>query len=172
MMGSPSYIAISHTWGRWQITHEENTLYATVPGVPWKVPRNSKFDVESLRMILKQLSNATRYAWLDLLCIPQDRSGLTSKEIARQAAIFKNASKCLTWINDINGWHTTKTAITWLCSLCLQFMADDLCRPAVRSNAELLDIEASTNILELCMRFPSYEDNPGHVRGTGLVTNA
>lgn len=170
--GSLSYIAISHTWGRWQMTDDGNVLFAAVPGVPWKVPRNSRFDVESLPVLLQQLSATTRYVWLDLICIPQDRSELASKEIAKQADIFKNASKCIAWMNDIDGWFATQTVITWLCLLYLHVMVGSLCQPAIGPDAELIDRMASLDTIELCMSVTSYEDRPGHLRGTELVANA
>lgn len=34
----------------------------------------------------------TPYVWFDLVCIPQDRSALAQREIARQATDFKNAT--------------------------------------------------------------------------------
>jgi hypothetical protein len=54
----PEYIRVSHTWGRW------------LPGVPWLVPPNSKFEVRSLPAEVER-AFASGYVWLDPLCIPR-----------------------------------------------------------------------------------------------------
>ncbi|KAF4300684.1 hypothetical protein GTA08_BOTSDO10933 [Botryosphaeria dothidea] len=94
---SRAYTCISHTWGRWRI----RGAHARLPGVPWPVPRNRKFRVEDLPVVLHHAPSTTRYVWLDLLCIPQDRSALGDAEIARQGDIFRGALHVLVWLNDI-----------------------------------------------------------------------
>ena len=45
----PDYCCVSHTWGRWRINN------VPIPGVPWLVPRNERFDVESLPEHLQRI---------------------------------------------------------------------------------------------------------------------
>lgn len=101
------YICISHTWGRWKVEPA-----AIIPGVPWPVPRNTKFDVEQLPEQLSLLGR--RYIWMDLFCIPQERSARTNIEIARQAAIFRNSSACIAWLNEIESWEGLQASLAWL----------------------------------------------------------
>ncbi len=42
------YICISYSWGRWRVPVEQPDAFTTIPGVDWKVPRNTLFDVEKL----------------------------------------------------------------------------------------------------------------------------
>lgn len=100
-LGSPKYIAISHTWGRWRKRPSSNVF---VQGVPWQVPENTLFGVVSLPSLLALVPFPTRYIWFDLVCIPQDMShpvlGQQAKvEIANQATIFKSASLAYAWFN-------------------------------------------------------------------------
>lgn len=104
---SLEYICISHTWGRWRIDPPAEIL-----GVPWPVPRNTKFDVEQLPEHLSTLGG--RYIWIDLFCIPQELSERTNIEIARQAAIFRNSSTCIAWLNDIESWGGLEASLAWL----------------------------------------------------------
>lgn len=104
---SLEYACISHTWGRWRIDPP-----AKIPGVPWSVPRNTKFDVEQLPEHLSTLGG--RYIWIDLFCIPQERSERTNMEIARQSAIFRNSSTCVAWLNDIESWEGLQASLAWL----------------------------------------------------------
>lgn len=109
----PQYAIVSHTWGRWLVPDSHIVL----PGVPWKIPRNTRFEVERLPDILLQNISAfapNRYLWLDLLCIPQDRSQLASTEIARQAAIFGGAMTAIAWLNNIDSWKGIQAGIQWL----------------------------------------------------------
>lgn len=90
------YICISHTWGRFRLDKK----VADVPGVPWRVPRNEKFRVEVLPVELAKVFNKG-YIWIDLFCIPQNRSEIALKEIARQAVIFQNAAFVIGWLNEV-----------------------------------------------------------------------
>lgn len=94
----PPYVCVSHTWGRWR----PDTV-AKLDGVPWDIPHNSKFVVEELP---KNLSIAFRtgFVWFDLLCIPQDESLQADLEIAKQTAIFGNASSVVIWANAVTSW--------------------------------------------------------------------
>ena len=98
----PSYIAISHTWGRWLKLSQP----VKVDGVSeWLIPENSIFDVKSLPTILRNLPVKTKYVWFDLLCIPQDRSAIALREISRQAVIFRGAQYAIAWLNMISNWR-------------------------------------------------------------------
>src|SRR5579859_1976970 len=86
------YVAISHTWGRWRKAEP----WVAIPGVPWKIPQNSKFNVRELPKIMENLH--CDYVWLDLLTIPQEESSremitLQKAEISRQARIFQHATR-------------------------------------------------------------------------------
>ncbi|KAI0546536.1 hypothetical protein F4679DRAFT_557126 [Xylaria curta] len=111
--GKVRYAVVSHTWGRWRI---KDALADMRPRISWLVPENTKFDVRSLpshlELLCKKLS--CRYVWFDLLCIPQDRSDLAKKEIARQATIFKGATVAISWQNETEDWTTTQAVIRWL----------------------------------------------------------
>lgn len=104
----PSYVCISHTWGRWR-----RSTSANVPGVPWLVPENTLYDVCDLPEQLAQLG--FEYIWFDLFCIPQDESERAQLEIANQAAIFKSSQRCLAWINDVEAWDVVEYALDWMC---------------------------------------------------------
>ena len=104
----PEYCCVSHTWGRWRM----NDIF--IEGVPWLVPRNRRFNVESLPERLQRIRPRTPFIWIDLFCIPQDRSLKAKEEINRQAAIFQNASRCIAWINDVNEWTNTTKALDWI----------------------------------------------------------
>ncbi|KAL2013626.1 hypothetical protein VTN00DRAFT_1151 [Thermoascus crustaceus] len=121
LTSTPSYTAISHTWGRWQ----KSTPPVAVPGVQaWLVPENSLFEVKELPEILDQVPTDTRYVWFDLVCIPQDRSPRARDEIARQAAIFKSARHAIAWWNGTPSlalWKGMKSTIQWMSQLYLDW---------------------------------------------------
>lgn len=104
--GNPDYICISHTWGRWRLES------LPVAGVPWDVPRNQRFDVESLPESLKLLGD--RFIWIDLFCIPQDNSHEAKQEIGRQASIFGGCRKAIAWLNDVDSWDGVRKGLHWL----------------------------------------------------------
>lgn len=108
----PEYVAISHTWGRWK-TGE----WSCLPGVPWRVPRNTRFNVEELPELLEKLQ--CRFVWIDLLAIPQEELSeasieLQKIEISRQAGIFRLAQTAIAWLNDISTWTETQGVLIWL----------------------------------------------------------
>lgn len=111
---APEYICISHTWGRFRICGKS----AKLSGTPWLVPCNTKFSVEYLPI---QLAKAFEkgYIWIDLLCIPQDRSEIALKEIARQGVIFRNAVSVIAWINDVREWTSLRNTARWISFLYL-----------------------------------------------------
>ncbi|KAI5862231.1 hypothetical protein GGS23DRAFT_597845 [Durotheca rogersii] len=86
------------------------------PRVPWPVPENTKFDIRALPDGLRLLCRRCkcRYAWVDLFCIPQDRSQRSQIEIARQAAIFGGAAVAVTWQNDTESWTMAQLSIRWM----------------------------------------------------------
>jgi len=104
----PEYIAISHTWGRWSTGKS-----VKVNGVPWKVPQNTKFKVKQLAKMLHKLPGGLKYVWMDLLCIPQDRSEDGAREIARQAKIFQEARFAIAWLNDVESFEGLRRIIEW-----------------------------------------------------------
>lgn len=104
----PEYTCISHTWGRWRTRTD-----AAIPGVPWPVPENTRYDVRDVPRQLRCLN--IRYVWLDLFCIPQSKTSERAKlEIANQASIFKRSSQCIAWINDVDDWDGVLRALDWL----------------------------------------------------------
>jgi len=50
--GYLEYVAIGHTWGRWEI---KGVHWIRVPGVPWRIPPNTKFNVRDLPRLLQPL---------------------------------------------------------------------------------------------------------------------
>lgn len=104
------YICISRTWGRWLI---QGSLLR-IDGVPWLVPEKHIFAVADLPRRLKEAQLPTRYVWLDLFCIPQDRSKKAREEIARQAAIFSTAKYCACWLNTIASWDGLEKTVRFL----------------------------------------------------------
>lgn len=114
----PVYTAISHTWGRW-IRQTEAPI--NLVGVPWAIPQNSRFDIEDLPKILARVPTKTLFVWFDLVCIPQDRSSIAIREIARQAIIFKNAENSVAWLNDVVGFQTLGSLMRWHVLQLLEF---------------------------------------------------
>lgn len=84
--------------------------------VRWLVPENSRFDVReqpnSLQTLGRKLS--IRYAWIDLFCIPQDRSKRAQKEVSQQAAIFGGAAVAVAWQNEVMSREVMLESIRWL----------------------------------------------------------
>ncbi|KAL1639159.1 hypothetical protein SLS58_008246 [Diplodia intermedia] len=115
----PSYTCVSHTWGRWKLESEPD---AQLEGVPWEIPRNSKFDVENLPSLLSKIPTGTPYVWFDLLCIPQDGSIIGAQEIARQGEIFRAAQFAIAWLNDVPELDALSDILLWI---ALQFLSFD-----------------------------------------------
>ena len=116
-IGLVPYICINHTWGRWILKDSTGEpLTANIVGVPWPIPRNSKFDVESLPDLLQGASLPEKHVWFDLLCIPQCgyQQDIMESEIARQAAIFGTSRLTGAWLNDIEDWIGTQHALRLL----------------------------------------------------------
>ncbi|KAI0169865.1 hypothetical protein GGR52DRAFT_486477 [Hypoxylon sp. FL1284] len=104
---TPEYVCVSHTWGRWRTGSD-----VAIPGVPWKVPQNSLYDVQELPRHLARLGFP--YVWFDLFCIPQNGSKRGQLEIANQARIFRGSKTCIAWINDVESWDPLLCALDWL----------------------------------------------------------
>ncbi|KAI1746154.1 hypothetical protein F4680DRAFT_463449 [Xylaria scruposa] len=104
----PEYTVISHTWGRWVKDQP-----VEVTGVPWKVPQNDLFNVKNLPRHLARIPTETRYVWIDLFCIPQDGSIRGAQEVARQAAIFKNAKSAIAWFSDVWTFDALQRLVKW-----------------------------------------------------------
>lgn len=112
----PPYTCISHTWGRLRYGKKPYS-YTDVPGVPWAVPRISRYDVRDLPQIFVQQSWKTEFLWIDLFCIPQVEAMRAERddEVARQSSIFVQSTECVVWLNDIeNPWTTVQSALRWL----------------------------------------------------------
>ncbi|KAJ4152250.1 hypothetical protein NW754_004045 [Fusarium falciforme] len=114
---APAYTIISHTWGRWRVPSTQPNAEVAIPGVPWLVPRNTRFDIEALPDVLASRAAVfacTNFIWFDLFCIPQDRSAIAIAEIARQAAIFGAAERAVCWLNTIEDWRGLRASVQWL----------------------------------------------------------
>jgi hypothetical protein len=89
---NPEYAAISHTWGRWLKLGQPPL---SIPGVPWLVPQNEKFNVADLPIHFLHLQLTVSFVWFDLFCIPQDGSLKANEEISRQSSNFQQSSVCM-----------------------------------------------------------------------------
>lgn len=105
-----TYAIISYTWGRWRKPGDGVKL----PGVPfWRVPENTRFDINKFPSTLKRLGFREKYVWVDVLCIPQrpaagslpvNLAEICQQELARQAVIFQRATTAVAWFHDIPDW--------------------------------------------------------------------
>jgi hypothetical protein len=121
----PVYVVISHTWGRWVLPEAGTAL---VPGVPWDMPKNSRFDIEALPNTLYEHQSVfapAKLVWFDLLCIPQDRSPRAKEEIAKQAAIFGGAYRAFAWLNYIESWAGLSYGLQYMFSKYLDRVNDN-----------------------------------------------
>ncbi|KAI0551687.1 hypothetical protein F4679DRAFT_121819 [Xylaria curta] len=111
----PSYVCVSHTWGRWRTSE-----MVDLAGTPWKIPQNTVFGAQNIPASLECLADSidTDFVWFDLVCIPQTREGplgvTAEREIAQQAAIFRGATQCLAWLNYVGSWKAENHLIDWL----------------------------------------------------------
>lgn len=88
------YIAVSYTWGRWKVGETKFS------GTPWPVPAldpTCKLEISRLKSVLRDIP-CSRYFWVDVLCIDQSNPEELREEIAKQGAIFANASATLTYL--------------------------------------------------------------------------
>ncbi|KAH7368921.1 hypothetical protein B0T11DRAFT_327057 [Plectosphaerella cucumerina] len=157
----PPYLCVSHTWGRWRTRTD-----APVPGVPWPVPENKLYDVRSLPDKLPRLGS--RYVWLDLFCIPQDRGERARLEIANQASIFRGATHCVAWLHDVESWHGVRAALEWL---GLRYLLATSTRDANLIKASLADAVAAASVrAELISRIEGHDGSTGDVAGVEPCT--
>lgn len=105
------YTAISHTWGRWRLADKPRKF---IPGSLWEIPQNSRFLIDELPSILRQIPCQTPYVWFDLVCIPQNRSPIAKAEIARQALIFRKAKCSIAWLNDLESFEVLEATARWM----------------------------------------------------------
>src|SRR5450432_1308293 len=120
-MECPQCLRISHTWGRWQ----EST--ARLEGVKdWAIPTNSRFDVTSLPNAFRLLQVEEQYIWFHPFYIPQNDCPERATEIGKQAEIFRRASSCIVWMNDIKEWRSLQLAMAWLSANYLLNTSPDL----------------------------------------------
>ena len=127
----PEYTAISHTWGRWT-----KLSPIQIEGVPWRVPQNTRFEVQQLADLLTEVPGKPQYIWFDLLCIPQDGSIIGAREISRQAAIFKGARHVIAWMNDVDSFLGLQHLARWQLLQLLRFRAEE---DNTRCDAMVLD---------------------------------
>ncbi|KAM3557792.1 hypothetical protein ARSEF4850_004911 [Beauveria asiatica] len=113
----PNYVAISHTWGRWKMKGQLEHL----SGVPWAIPKNTRFDVGKLPQILKE-NFPRKYIWIDLLTIPQgsEEKERKDEEIRKQTSIFHNANVAVAWLNDVEHWDGLASTVRFLCFYLLK----------------------------------------------------
>ncbi|KAM3556211.1 hypothetical protein MY1884_005184 [Beauveria asiatica] len=113
----PNYVAISHTWGRWKMKGQLEHL----SGVPWAIPKNTRFDVGKLPQILKE-NFPQKYIWIDLLTIPQgsEEKERKDEEIRKQTSIFHNANVAVAWLNDVEHWDGLASTVRFLCFYLLK----------------------------------------------------
>jgi len=140
---SPDYIAVSHTWGRWKIDGPP----AQLPGAPWPIPCNMRFRVMDLPDILAAVPLPHRYIWMDLVCIPQDGSELSKREISRQATIFREASCAIMWLNNIERWEHLPAVLKWLCAKFIS--QNEVSYSSVGMIANVLQAHEGTACIEL-----------------------
>jgi len=91
------YVAVTYTWGRWRSEDRTNSS----PATPWPVPlvdsNRCSFSLSRLKTILKR-TPASRYFWVDVLCINQSDGEEKRTEISKQAAIFARAKGVVSYL--------------------------------------------------------------------------
>ncbi|KAI1751068.1 hypothetical protein F4782DRAFT_506653 [Xylaria castorea] len=118
---APEYNAITYTWGRWRLKHNErpDVRPISVSGIPWEIPRvsPSRFTANELERTIQMATggfstvNASRekelpkvdFIWIDIVCIDQRENNPTSaSEIGRQALIFDGAKHVVAWLSTFS----------------------------------------------------------------------
>lgn len=142
------YTAISHSWGRTRI-HQS---YAHVEGIPWRVPRNTRFTLEELKFDLSALSRSQAFSthshvWIDLFCIPQDWEDsmwvkIMEEETQNQVETFRGADKAVIWIRQVDDWKPVEYA--------LEFISLRMSQQLVEENLEKSSLTSQR--LEDCIR--------------------
>jgi hypothetical protein len=113
---APKYIAISYTWGRYNIDHSSATVdkrtfrqtnAIEINGIPWiaSLPRihPAHFTVSEFRHLIQQTcrlgaAEDVEFLWLDLACIDQQDGPQKMEEIGRQAGIYRGAQSVFIWL--------------------------------------------------------------------------
>lgn len=154
---SAEYVAVSHTWGRYKLETEVD-----VDGVSWRIPRNSLFDVSRLSSILAQVPGGTRYVWLDLVCIPQDRSAIAVRKIGRQAQIFKSAKHCIVWLNTMENFDVLELVARYMAISLFELDPSTTSPTTAESSEEIIqwvrDRDWQQMTLKLSGLFQPWED--------------
>lgn len=157
--GCPDYVCVSHTWGRWRTNTD-----ASVPGVPWPVPENTRYHVSSLPSQLQGLGS--RYVWFDLFCIPQDEKDPRShQEIAKQSSIFRGSRRCVAYIHDVDSWAGMQKALDWACLQFLRVSSTRVSEAVDQPTLATAAAEAASAPIQLLNTFAS-------VNGENLVVSS
>lgn len=132
--------------------------------LPWQVFENTRFEVDELPGIFRQKHWEIHYLWLDLFCIPQDRSPIALVEISRQAGIFRCAKACMVWFNDVQCWTGVSAAVRWLSMKYLQdtsvsglYQIEELLESASAAAASPIELVQSSQDIE----YPTTGSFPG-----------
>ena len=96
------YIAVSWTWGRYQVEKRGEKRTRQSGGTPWEVPyiwyEGWRHDlVHDLKACLKSIGTH-RYFWVDVLCINQREESEKNREIGKQAKIFGAAAGVIAYL--------------------------------------------------------------------------
>lgn len=85
---STQYVAISHSWAKWQEGSKQDYL-AGGHAIP-NLKKEAGFD--SVYLILQEVrKRGYNYAWLDWLCVDQSDSANQSIDLSTQLSVFANA---------------------------------------------------------------------------------
>jgi len=102
---SPSYAALSYTWGRWRLRQDQGQSHPRlkVQGITWDIPPvdESLFTVAQFEKVLRRCVSQSRleFVWVDVACIDQNEgSEVGASEIGRQARIFRGAKNVYVWL--------------------------------------------------------------------------
>lgn len=124
------YVAVSYTWGRWQIG--EKMEAGTAWEVPVVDPIECGFDISQLKTILSNIPCA-RFFWVDVLCINQKDPEEMSEEIAKQGAIFAEAKAVLTYLWSLRSGYELVHALCDLGDFLLSSLR--ISRPEIQESA-------------------------------------
>lgn len=114
---SPSYNALTYTWGRWKLHKGEIADVEALPikGVSWPIPRidPQHFTLAQFERVLhstiklqprwltRKHTPAVEFLWLDVACIDQTVGSVTgAAEVGRQAVIFEGAQTVFAWLSQ------------------------------------------------------------------------
>jgi hypothetical protein len=104
----PKYEALSYVWGDPTVTKE-----IRLSGKPFHITTNLESALQRLR-----LSNATRYLWVDAICIDQTNLPERSGQVQMMAKIFSGAASVLVWLGEADQYtNSAFDAVEDLCSV-------------------------------------------------------